>query len=322
LLILLIRGSQLYQLSWYYTQHFGLDKELRGFGGWDSPGYFSFYPDSFFNQYLNYTAYPFLGVTAIALFVVIRQGKGKLLRESLMPFLPLVLGGAIAYGLLVIDPSRNNTGVLRYAWVPMVFAWVGLFSALLLILGWIQLRRTHLGQSSAIAFMLILSLWGISLEANHLQKFYQSFDHRGIRQFNLVHQIEPIFRKLYLEAQTRPGQAGIRVGATFNNEYNFHPGQWEIFLATHKLKHLPYDFLIGNAFYSPNFRKLQLPLLHQVDYVALGSKGCLTGEVPLNRDFRKNLTEVQAIVRQRCVTKIGEVKLKGCRIQVLQCSNS
>lgn len=317
IVVFLFRSSNLFRLARYYLEgHFGLEKQLRGFGDWQNWDYFTYYPKSLLHDYLNNSAYGFLIVFlgAIWLFYQNRQ-KPSERRHWLTPLLPCGVGAVIVFALLVVNPTRNNVGILRYALLPGVIFLIGVLANL------VYEAKNYLRQVQRVLLgaLLIATCWSTLAMFLALNNFYQTFDYWGMRELHLVEQVDAMYTKMYQNAVQKPHPLGISVASTFNHDLNFHPGQWQIFLASHGLKRIPYQYPFGTQFYALNFTQENLPSLDKVDYLAMATEGCRVPSIPFNQTINENWEAIAAVAQRRCPISIAQVKLKGCEINMLQC---
>jgi len=315
-LIFVLRHSQFLELARYYWEgHFGLERQLRG-SNWGIPGFFSYYPKGFIRGYLNIPLILLvLGANCFGLYLTRKDLDKISLKRRMGSVLPLIVGGTITFILLTIDPARNNNSVIRYFSIPFAFSLIGISTIVLKrILSIPRIKK------AGMAFVFVYALACLRTELIYLERFYENFDYMGIRKFDIVSQIDPIFQKMYLDASPDP-TAAIKVAANFDSDLNFHPGQWNIFLASHQLRPKGYVFLMGSGFYIENFQRDKLPLLKKINYWVQASSGCILDWIPTNQEIKKHTKEIQQEVRPRCNSLVGKVQLENCEIEVSRCQD-
>ena len=311
--LILLRFPQVEALFFHYFHgYFGSEIGLRGFS-WKNEGFFSFYPRALLNDFILWQPWVFASCGLGFLLFLFRKDLEFDWRKP--P--PLLLGSGVAFFLLTWNATRNNIGVLRFAWIPFLFYAVQLSSIILVMLS----SKMKKYRSIPIYVLLGLCLWSVQLEAQKLQAFHEHFDYLGFRKNHYKRQLDQTWEILYQDWQSQPRttDAFITMGANFNSDFNLNHLQWHIFLAEKGLPAIPFKFTTGWSFHEEEFEKEELGKIKDLNYLLNGSPGCGNPEVPLNAQYKEHFRQASDLAEFHCPQILSQITLESCRMELRKC---
>jgi hypothetical protein len=276
---------------------------------WRSPGFFTFYAKVLLRDFLGLSgSLLFLGLISFLTWRHSRRfGFKSMLRELFDPkslhgfFLLFSLASLL---LLIANPTRNNPGVFRFAWMPALY---GIFL-------FYQSTRQHFSTRAHYGILALLMAQGLF----HGWSFYKNFEYFGIRKYRYSEQIKNIYNKAYARAEER-GLETLHFASFYTLEYNFNAHQWQYFLAKEKLAPRKLVHLFGN---NSRIHEAALEVdakIGKVNFVAVPVEGCWLPYLPADATLKESLAKWKSSLDRHCPDRIGQVQLEACKIDVREC---
>jgi len=307
------RWSAVKRLIEYYSR-VQMDSSSDWVVEWGGKGFFSFYPEQFYSLFTGTVGLVvFLILFCFTLLILITEfRKNKTtVRLELQYVEYLIFCFVLILAMLIVNPTRNNGGVLRFALAPLMIAF-SLLGAYFLTLKCSSKKQLLY----SFAFVLILSVVG--LRRGFL--FYNNFDYQFFRSSNLKAQVLSAYDRIYEVAEG--SSDGLSVGALYAQEYNFNAKLWPIYLAFTEKPSLDvtYSSRFGTQHRVVNLEQEVLAQFEGLDFLAIGNEECFLDWIPADRSYREFLNTKRSRVKEFCPSVVSELEMGACRVELRRCS--
>lgn len=306
--IALIRFRAVRRLLEYYRS-VQLDSSSDWVVPWGGDGFFSFYPKQFHELFVgNVGAALFIGLCLFFSVWTFWKFRERKINKADRYAVFLTSSALLVFLMLIVNPTRNNGGVLRFALAPALLA-LSLFA-----FNFVATRYTK--KLTGMAFLICSIL--IFLGLRRTKVFYDSFDYFAFRSSDAKSQI--LFSYDKIDQLVQQEQRDLSIGAMYAMEYNFNPKLWPIYLAFRGKQAASYQprSLFGVEHRIEDIEDLKRKL-QEVDVLAIPSETCLQRWIPADGDYRELLEQFGDRLRSQCGVELSVLELGDCHVSLRSC---
>lgn len=307
LLVFVLRWKAVITLVKYYSS-VQYDPNSDWVVEWGSKGFFSFYPEQFYQLFVRgFSFYVFFGLVLLTLYISFHHFKKYKGPKDLKLIGFLLFSTALILLLLIINPTRNNGGVLRFALAPLYL----FFSVLLCEI----YKSFYKYKYIYLIFIISLNLLGIK----KLIFFYNTYDYLSFRKDNFKDQFLDAYKIIQNEMINK--KSDIKIGSLYAQEYNFNEKMWPIYLAFtgNKKSEFNYRSVFGVAHRINDPQKEILDKINDLDFLALGNEACWTDWIPADKTYRELRAQYEKTFNRKCPHLVKQINLGECLVELKQC---